>query len=151
MFLIDIAVPRDIDPAVGEIDNAYLYNIDDLQEVVDENLQSRLKEAKKAEDVISEEVLRFTAWYYTLEAVPTIRALKDKMDNIMWGELEKAPFWIKSLSEEARGEIEGLIASILNKVLHDPITGLKEETKEDGGVPYIAALRRLFNLDKDSE
>jgi glutamyl-tRNA reductase len=147
MFLIDIAVPRDIDPEAGGIDNVYLYNIDDLQEVVDENLKGRLKEAQKAEDLVSEEVQKFTSWYHTLEAVPTIRELKDKMGNIMKGEMERAPSWIKSLGEEERKEIEILIASVLNKVLHDPITGLKEETKENGGLSYIAAIRRLFKLD----
>ena len=147
MFFIDIAVPRDIDPAVTEIDNAYLYNIDDLQEIVDENVKSRMIEARKAEDVVSEEVLRFIAWIHTLEAVPTIRALKEKMDSIMKGELDKAPQWMKGLGEEERKEIEILVSSVLNKVLHDPITGLKEETQENGGMPYIAAIRRLFKLE----
>ncbi len=148
MFFIDIAVPRDVDPEVGKIDNAYLYNIDDLQSVVDENMKGRMKEAQKAEDVVSEEVLKFTAWYHTLEAVPTIRALKAKMEGIMMGELERAPSWIRNLSEEERKEVEILIASVLNKVLHDPITGLKEESQTNGGMPYIAAIRRLFKLEE---
>ncbi len=148
MFFIDIAVPRDIDPAVGGIDNAYLYNIDDLQEIVDDNVKARMKEARKAEDVIGEEVLKFTAWHNTLEAVPTIRDLKSKMDGIMRGEMERAPFWIRSLGEDEKKEIEILLSSVLNKILHDPITGLKEETQEDGVAPYIAAIRRLFRLDE---
>ena len=147
MFFIDIAVPRDIDPEVGGIDNVYLYNIDDLQGVVDANLKSRLKEAQKAEEVVREEVRKFVTWYQTLEAVPTIRQLKEKMDGIVKGELERAPRWIKDLDEEGKKEIEILISSVLNKVLHDPITGLKEETCEDGGLSYIAAIRRLFRLD----
>lgn len=147
MFFIDIAVPRDIDPEVGGIDNVYLYNIDDLQGVVDANLKSRLKEAQKAEEVVSEEVRKFVTWYQTLEAVPTIKQLKEKLDGIVKGELERAPRWIKDLDEEGKKEIEILISSVLNKVLHDPITGLKEEICEDGGLSYIAAIRRLFRLD----
>lgn len=147
MFFIDIAVPRDIDPEVGGIDNVYLYNIDDLQGVVDANLKSRLKEAQKAEEVVSEEVRKFVAWYQTLEAVPTIKQLKEKLDGIVKGELERAPRWIKDLDEEGKKEVEILISSVLNKVLHDPITGLKEEICEDGGLSYVAAIRRLFRLD----
>ncbi len=147
MFFIDIAVPRDIDPEVGGIDNVYLYNIDDLQGVVDANLKSRLKEAQKAEEVVSEEVRKFVTWYQTLEAVPTIKQLKEKLDGIVKGELERAPRWIKDLDEEGKKEIEILISSVLNKVLHDPITGLKEEICEDGGLSYVAAIRRLFRLD----
>lgn len=149
MFFIDIAVPRDIDPAVGGIDNAYLYNIDDLQQTVDENIRERMKEAQKAEDLIGEEVLKFAAWYGTLEAVPTIRALRDKVEGIMKGELEKAPAWLKNLDDENRKEMEILISTVLNKVFHDPIVGLKEETQEGGAVPYIAAIRRLFKLEED--
>ena len=149
MFFIDIAVPRDIDPAVGGIDSAYLYNIDDLQQTVDENVRARMIEAQKAEDLISEEVLKFAAWHNTLEAVPTIRALKDKVEGIMKGEIERAPAWVRSLGDEDRKEIEILISSVLNKVLHDPITGLKEETQEDGAISYIAAIRRLFKLEED--
>jgi glutamyl-tRNA reductase len=149
VLMVDIAVPRDIDPAVGHIDNVYLYNIDDLQGVVDENMQGRLKEARKAEDLISEEVAKFIAWHDTLEAVPTIRALKSKLEEIVKGELERAPPWVKNLDEENRKEIETLLSSALNKVLHDPIIGLKEETRDNGGAPYIAAMRRLFKLDED--
>lgn len=149
MYFIDIAVPRDIDPAVGGIDNVYLYNIDDLQQTVDENIRERMKEAQKAEDIIGEEVLNFAAWHNTLEAVPTIRALRDKVEGIMKGELERAPAWVKNLNDEERKEIEILLSSVLNKVLHDPITGLKEETQEDGAKSYIAAIRRLFKLEDE--
>ncbi|HRR42408.1 MAG TPA: hypothetical protein P5244_14335, partial [Syntrophales bacterium] len=114
---------------------------------VDANLKSRLKEAQKAEEVVSEEVRKFVTWYQTLEAVPTIKQLKEKLDGIVKGELERAPRWIKDLDEEGKKEIEILISSVLNKVLHDPITGLKEEICEDGGLSYIAAIRRLFRLD----
>jgi glutamyl-tRNA reductase len=149
MFLIDIAVPRDVDPRVGDIDNVYLYNIDDLQEVVDENLRGRLMEAEKAEEIIDEEVVRFTEWYDTLEVVPTIVSLKEKADGIVKGELDKAGSWIKNLGEEERKNVEVLASSIVNKILHDPVTRLKEESRNDGAVPYIAVIRRLFKLERE--
>ena len=147
LFLIDIAVPRDIDPAVGHIDNVYLYNIDNLQDIVDGNLQIRKKEAEKAEAIIDEEVSHYQKWYNTLEVVPTIVSLREKMEGIIRGELAKSAAWMENLTEEERKNIEGFANSIINKVLHDPITGLKEESRENGALPYIAAIRRLFGLD----
>ncbi len=147
LFLIDIAVPRDIDPAVGHIDNVYLYNIDNLQDIVDGNLQIRKKEAEKAEAIIDEEVSHYREWYNTLEVVPTIVSLREKMEGIIRGELAKSGAWMENLTEEERKNIEGLANSIINKILHDPITGLKEESRENGALPYIAAIRRLFSLD----
>jgi glutamyl-tRNA reductase len=147
LFLIDIAVPRDIDPASGEIDNVYLYNIDDLQDIVDGNLKSRKKEAEKAETVIDEEVSKYREWFNTLEVVPTIVSLREKMEGIIRGELVKSGSWMQNLTEEERKSIEVLASSIINKVLHDPITGLKEESRDNGAQPYIAVIRRLFGLD----
>lgn len=147
LFLIDIAVPRDIDPAVGEIDNVYLYNIDNLQDIADGNLQIRKNEAEKAEAIIDEEVIHYREWYNTLEVVPTIVSLREKMEGIIRGELVKSGSWMENLTEEERKNIEGLANSIINKVLHDPITGLKEESRDNGALPYIAAIRRLFGLD----
>lgn len=147
LFLIDIAVPRDIDPASGEIDNVYLYNIDDLQDIVDGNLKSRKKEAEKAETVIDEEVSKYREWFNTLKVVPTIVSLREKMEGIIRGELVKSGSWMQNLTEEERNSIEILASSIINKVLHDPITGLKEESRDNGALPYIAVIRRLFGLD----
>jgi len=149
MFLIDIAVPRDIDPDVGEIDNVYLYNVDHLQEIVDENIKTRMKEAEKAEAIISEEMVTFSNWLKTLEVVPTIVSLKKKAEDIVEGELEKSLSWMRNLNEEEREKIEILASSIVNKILHDPITLLKEETRNSDADPYVAALMRLFKLEKD--
>jgi glutamyl-tRNA reductase len=147
LFLIDIAVPRDIDPAAGDIDNVYLYNIDNLQDIVDSNMKSRLKEAEKAEAVIDEEVVKYLEWFNTLEVVPTIISLREKMEVIIKGELAKSGSWMENLTEEEQRNIEILANSIINKVLHDPITGLKEESRDNGAMPYIAVIRRLFGLD----
>ncbi|MBM4271335.1 MAG: glutamyl-tRNA reductase [Deltaproteobacteria bacterium] len=147
LFLIDIAVPRDIDPAVNEIDNVYLYNIDNLQDIVDTNVKSRQREAEKAEAIIDDEVGKYHEWFNTLEVVPTIISLREKMEGIVKSELVKSGSWMQNLNEEEKKNIEILAGSIINKILHDPITGLKEESRENGALPYIAALRRLFGLD----
>ncbi len=151
MFMIDIAVPRDIDPAVGEIDNVYLYNIDDLQEVVDENVKTRMVEAEKAEEIIAEETARFSAWFNSLEIVPTIVSLRKKLEEIVAGELEKSTSWLKELGPAEQENIRILAASILNKVLHDPVTRLKEESNGGDGTVYVEAIRRLFKLDTEDE
>lgn len=148
LFLIDIAVPRDIDPAAGKIDNVYLYNIDDLQDIVDENREIRKREAEKANAIIEEEVLKHQSWINTLAVVPTIVSLREKAEGIIKGEMEKSSSWMLSLSGEERKRVEILAASIVNKILHDPITGLKEESQDDDALPYIAAIRRLFRLDE---
>ncbi len=151
MLLIDVAVPRDIDPTVAEVDNVYLYNIDDLQQVVDENLRSRLGEAQKGEAIVAEEVLSFRDWYNTLEIVPTIVSLRKKIEGIVAGEIEKSQGWIRDLSPEAQENLRILSESILNKVIHDPIACLKTESNGDAATPYVEAVRKLFKLEKDSD
>ncbi|MBW2561159.1 MAG: glutamyl-tRNA reductase [Deltaproteobacteria bacterium] len=146
LFLIDVAVPRDIDPAAEQIDNVYLYNVDDLQGVVDQNTQGRLEEAHRAQAIIDEEVVKFSGWYATLEVVPTIVALKGKAEKIVKGEMEKSHSWMKNLDEEEQGNIEVLVNSVVNKILHDPVVGLKRESRNGGADPYVAAIKKLFRL-----
>ena len=146
LFLIDIAVPRDIDPGAGDIDNVFLYNIDNLQEVVDGNKEVRRNEALKAEEIIEEEIAAFEQWFNALEVVPTIVALRDKVEGIMKGELEKSASWLGGLKEEDKTRVEVLAASIVNKILHEPMIGLKEESREKDVLPLVAAIRRLFKL-----
>lgn len=147
LFLIDIAVPRDIDPAAGDIDNVYLYNIDHLQELVDENRNVRRQEAGKAEAIIEEEVRNHEAWMASLEVVPTIVQFREKIEGIMKGELEKSVSWRQALSEADQRHVEGLVASIVNKILHEPTACLHEESRKRNAPAYVAALRRLFKLD----
>ena len=146
LFLIDVAVPRDIDPTAGQIDNVYLYNVDDLQDVVDQNTRSRLQEAHKAQAIIDEEVVKFFEWHATLEVVPTIVDLKGKADEIIKGEMEKSNSWMKSLDEGERENIAILVNSVVNKILHDPVVGLKKESRRGDADPYVAAIKRLFRL-----
>ncbi|HOG17340.1 MAG TPA: glutamyl-tRNA reductase [Syntrophales bacterium] len=151
LFLIDIAVPRDIEPNAGDIDNVYLYNIDHLQEVVDENRASRMREAVRAEAIIEEEVGRFRAWFDALDVVPTIVALREKLEGVAQGELKDATAWLAGLKEEDRRRVEYLATAMINKILHDPITALKDESADGGGLPYVAAVRRLFGLDRETQ
>ncbi|MFA5322625.1 MAG: glutamyl-tRNA reductase [Smithella sp.] len=147
LFLIDIAVPRDIDPAASSLENVYLYNIDDLQDIVDENVNARRKEAIKAEKIVDEEVARFVNWQKELESVPTIVSLRNMAGEIVQTEMEKASGWMDNLTKEDQEKIENLINSIVNKVLHAPVSVLKEESSEISSRDIVDAVRRLFRLD----
>lgn len=147
LFLIDIAVPRDIEPDASELENVYLYNIDNLQDIVDENINARRKEAIKAEKIIDEEVERFVNWQKELESVPTIVSLRNKAGEIVQAEMEKAAGWLDKLAKEDREKIGMLMHSIVNKVLHSPVTVLKEESSDISSRDIVAAVRRLFRLD----
>jgi glutamyl-tRNA reductase len=149
LFLIDIAVPRDIDPAAGEIDNAFLYNIDDLQEVVDDNVKSRRQEAERAETIVEEEVEKCRAWMSSLLVVPTIVSLRQKVEGIVKGELDKSASWMRNLDDEARKNVEIMAAAIVNKIIHDPITSLKDDSQENGLTSSLVMVRRLFKLDQE--
>ncbi|MGD0274700.1 MAG: hypothetical protein ABSB79_01370 [Syntrophales bacterium] len=113
---------------------------------MDENLASRRIEAEKAEEIITEEVKNFQAWYDTLQVVPTIVSLREKAESIIRAELERAFGWMQNLSEAERANVEAMVTAVVNKILHDPIIGLKEETQEESAAPYVAAIRQLFKL-----
>jgi glutamyl-tRNA reductase len=149
IFLIDISVPRNIDPKVNEIDNVFLYDIDDLELVVKSNLQERQQEAFKAETIISDEIGGVLRWFKSLDAVPTIVALKDKAEEIRRAEFDKAMTRMGELSDKQKETVEGLTVSIVNKLLHAPMVVLKEETHSSNGGFFIDAIRRLFKLEKD--
>ena len=147
--LIDISVPRNIDPKVNQIDNVYLYNIDDLKDNVETNLQERQRESLKAEEIVSEELMAINKWLKSLEVVPTITALKAKAEEIRRAEISKFLSKRRGISAEDQEIIEGLTACIINKLLHAPLVVLKDEAHSSNGAQYVEAVRRLFNLDKD--
>ncbi len=147
LFLVDIAVPRDIDPAADDLENVYLYNIDHLQDIVDENIKNRRREAMKAEAIIEEEVANYINWLKELEAVPTIVSLRSKAESIVRAEMEKASVWMQSLENADREKVEALVHSIVNKVLHAPVAVMKEESAEFASQDIVAAARQLFRLD----
>ena len=147
LFLVDIAVPRDIDPAADGIENVYLYNIDHLQDIVDENMKNRRREALKAQQIVGEEVTQYVNWLKELEAVPTIVSLRSKAEGIVKMELEKASGWMGNLENGDREKVEALINGIVNKILHAPVTVMKEESAEFNSQDIVAAARQLFRLD----
>ena len=148
MFLIDIAVPRDIDPAAAAIENVYLYNIDDLQDIVDENIKNRRREAIRAEAIVTEEVANYIHWLKELEAVPTIVSLRSKAENIVRSELDRAQNWMGNLQNGDREKVEALVNGIVNKILHAPVAVMKEESAELHSQDIVAAARQLFRLDE---
>jgi glutamyl-tRNA reductase len=146
MFLIDITVPRNIDPAVKDVDNAFVFDIDDLKAHVGQNQEERLKEAETAERMVKEEVAGMVAWVRGLEATPTIVALRKKAEDIKQGELEKIFNRLGDLSSKERAAIEGLASAIVNKLLHGPVVTLKLEAQSQNGFAFIEAARRFFEL-----
>ena len=147
IFLIDISVPRNIDPAVKEIDNAYLFDIDDLEMRVEQNREERRREAGKAERLVEEEVAIVRQWLTTLEVTPTIVALRKRAEEIRQAELDKTLSRLKNLPPDDRAAVEGLAAAIVNKLLHGPLVTLKSEANSGSGSMFIEAARRFFNLD----
>ena len=146
VFFIDIADPRDIEPSVGEIGNVYLYNIDDLKKVSDENIQDRGKEAQKAETIVQDEVIKFVNWYHSLEVTPTLVALRKKFEEIRKKELEKTLSLHPHLSEKEKQSLEALTSAIINKILHPPTALLKQTSEEATADLYLDALQTLFQL-----
>ena len=149
LFLIDIAVPRDIDPRTNELSDVFLYDIDDLNGVVEANLEERMAEARRAEGIIDEEVAAFYGWVESMEVVPTVAAIRAKAEVIRQMELEKALKRL-DLSDKERKTVEALTCAIVNKMLHGPTARLKKLSSTKDGYMYVDAARVLYGLD-DSE
>lgn len=146
MFFIDIAVPRDIDPKVNNVENVYLYDMDDLQGVVASNLQQRAEEAKKAEAIIDEEIGQFHKWLSNLEVTPTIVALRSKFEETRKAELEKTLASWKDIPPDGAKRLDALTAAIINKLLHPPTATLKRAGQGGRTDLYVDALRTLFDI-----
>lgn len=146
LFFIDIAVPRDIDPEINKLNNTYVYDIDDLNGVIDENIEDRNKEAIKGERIIDEAVINFNKWYGGLDVVPTIVELRNKIDSIVSAEIQKTMQTIE-LSENDRESLGRMKISLINKIMHNPILLLKEDGCKGNNSIYIDVTRKLFKLD----
>jgi glutamyl-tRNA reductase len=149
MFFIDIGDRRNFDPRINELDNVYLYNIDDLKDVAEENLSERSSEAAKAEEIIHEEVQSFERWINGLEQVPTITALRQRFEDIRRKEMEKSLRGnLRELSEDQKQALEDMTAAMVNKMLHGPIAHLKNngQREDDDEMLYVTALKKLFDL-----
>ncbi len=146
LFFIDIAVPRDIDPGINRMENAYVYDIDDLKGVIDDNIEDRRQEAIKGERIIDEAVLRFRQWYHSLEVVPTIVALRKKIEIIVDAEMEKTLASGHFAATESDA-IRRMTQAMVNKILHDPTLFLKGDGCHDRKSLYLDVTRSLFKLD----
>lgn len=146
MFFIDIAVPRDIDPAVDELANVYRYDIDDLETVVESNVKERQREAVKAEEILRREVRTFMHWFASLDAVPTIVELLEKADRIREEEVAKTLARLGSMGDMERQSVEAMADAIVKKIMHDPIVALKKHSDGEEGGKVLEIARRLFRL-----
>jgi glutamyl-tRNA reductase len=151
IFLIDIANPRDIDPACNDIDNIYLYNIDDLQAVVAANLKERQREAERAEVIIEREVGIYLNWLRQQDVVPTIVSLRTRVEQIRTAELNKTLGRMGDLTPEQREAIAAMSAAMVNKILHQPMTELKRRAVHHDGHVYTTIFRRLFGLEESGK
>ena len=146
MFLIDIAVPRNVEPSVNEIDNIFLYDIDDLQEVVNANLRERMKEAEHAEALVADEVERMMARLKVAEVTPTIVGFQEQLEQIRTGELEKIRRKFGPFTAQQEEALEMLTRGIVNKIAHGPISELRNHAGHPEGAHVVAAIRKAFHL-----
>jgi glutamyl-tRNA reductase len=149
LFFLDIAVPRDVEPRVNDLENVYLYDIDDLKGVVQLNITQRQEEAVKAERIIQEEVIKFEKWRKTLAVVPTIVSLKNKAESIIEAELKRSGPALGELTPAQEETIQALVRSITKKVLNDPILYLKRRAGRSTLDTDLDVTKKLFNLDSD--
>lgn len=149
IFMVDIAVPRDIEAEVSELRDVYLYTVDDLKDVIQENMKSRMAAAEEAEKIIEMKVSEFMRWIKSLNAVPAIRALRESADSIRASELKKARRALES-GENPQAVLEQLARALTNKLTHDPSAALRQ-ADHDGDTRLLEAARRLFNLEDDGQ
>jgi glutamyl-tRNA reductase len=148
LFLIDIAVPRDVDPRVENMDNVFLFDVDDLEQVAKQNITARKREAEQAERIVETEVAAFADWQRGLELTPTLVALRERVRSVVREELARTAPRLKSLTEAEQKTLEAMGEAIVNKILHRPLTQLKQAREAPEGPELIASVRRLFALDE---
>ena len=147
IFFIDIAVPRDIDPEINRLENAYVYDIDDLKGIIEENIEDRQKEAVKGERIIDEAVIRFREWHEALDVVPTIVALRAKLESMADSEIKRT-VQAQGMSAEDAQALQRMMGSFINKMLHDPTMHLKRDGMLGDKSLSIDTVRKLFKLDE---
>jgi len=148
LFFIDIAVPRDIDPEINRLTNSYVYDIDDLKRIIDENIEDRNREGIKGERIVDEAVISFRHWFESLDVIPTIVELRNKMENIAKGEMKKTLQTLKHFSDDDQQAIGRMTNAMINKILHDPTLLLKSNGHHQNKSVYLDVTRKLFKLDE---
>ena len=151
LLFVDLAVPRDVDPALASIDGCFVYDVDDLEAVVAASLEGRRSEAVHAERIVAAEAERFAAWQASLAVVPAIASLRARAEEIRAAELERLEPRLERMSEGERAAIETVTAQIVNKLLHLPTVRLKEAAVTPDGLIYADAVRHLFGLEEEGE
>lgn len=151
LFFIDIAVPRDLDPAINELENVYLYDIDDLNNVVEMNKSERDKEAHKAQRIIAEEKLKFSKWLANMECTPTIIQLRTMIESQVRGEVEKSLGRLEEMDGAERQRLEKMVAAITGKLAYPPLHFLKEENHCIPLPERIKSIRELYQMDNGSD
>jgi glutamyl-tRNA reductase len=149
LLLIDLAVPRDLDPAIHDLDGCYLYDIDDLEAIVSETLAGRRGEAVRAEAIVAAEAEKFHEWLASLDVVPAIASLRARAEEIREAELRKAEALLGRLDDGERRAVESITSQIVNKLLHLPTVRMKQAAVSADGVIYAEAVRHLFGLGED--
>jgi glutamyl-tRNA reductase len=149
LFLIDIAVPRDVDPRVENMDNVFLFDVDDLEEVANQNIAARKREAEQAERIVEEEVSAFEDWQRSLDLTPTLVALRERVRSVVRGELERTLPRLKNLSDAEKKSLDAMAEAMVNKLLHRPLTELKKSRGEPDGAQLIESVTRLFELSQE--
>ncbi|MBI2842407.1 MAG: glutamyl-tRNA reductase [Armatimonadetes bacterium] len=151
IFLIDIAVPRDVEAGVGDLDNIFLYNIDDLEQMVQQSIAEREKEIEKVWEIVAEETHRFAAWMRTLEAVPLIKLIRNKLDGIKDAEWERYGNKLSHLPENDQETVKVMMQSLVNKITHNPLIKIKEYATSGNGYDKMEIARELFGIEVDAE
>ena len=153
LFIVDIAVPRDVDPAVGELDTVYLYNVDDLEAVSRENLEKRRVQAQEAETIVSGAVAEIAAWHRSLHVKPTLAAIRHHADALVEGELERAlaKRQLAALDDAQRDAVRGTVRAVVNKLLHPAMTTLRDHADAGDGAELAAAARLLFGIKPEDD
>jgi glutamyl-tRNA reductase len=146
VFVIDIAVPRNVEPSVNSVDNVFLYDIDDLQGVVNNNIEGRKREAERAERIVSEEVDRMLSRLKVQEVAPTIVGLQEQFEQIRTAEVEKLRRKPGAMTAEQLEQVEALTRAIVNKIAHGPITELRRQAGDPDGGQIVETIKRIFRL-----
>ncbi len=150
LCILDIAVPRDVEPAVGTLTNVFLYDLDNLQQVIQSNLDRRRSQLPAAEQILDAEMDRYWEWLSGLEAVPVLRSFRSRMDAVRDAELAAALRRLRDLTPEQRAAIEYLTKSLMNKFMHEPSVRLRAAASNGRGLGVVDAMRYLFALDDEA-
>ena len=148
LFFIDIAVPRNVQSSVNTLANVYVYDVDDLKSVVDANIRERLREAQRAEGLVEREVLKFFTRLRDVEVIPTIVSLRERIETIRQAEVDKALARLPQASPEVRDALEAVSSAIVNKILHTPITKLRESSRAGAARSWTDFVQELFGLGR---